>query len=124
MNINHYLLAHRQAEKSVSRFRLGAVLARKSRVISTGYNDMGKTHTLMQKYARNMAFTLGLHAEVDACIGVPKAELLGADLYVVRILRNGKVAIAKPCKVCQRFIADVGIRSVYYSVNDTEWNTI
>ena len=124
MNHNHYMLARRQAEKSVSRFRLGAVLARKNRAISTGYNDMRKTHTLMQKYNHDKTWAPGLHAEVDACIGVPRAELLASDLYVVRILKSGKVALAKPCKICQRFIADVGIHAVYYSINDNEWGSM
>ena len=124
MNHNHYELARTMAEKSLSRFRLGAVLARKNQVISTGYNDMRKTHTLMQKYNRNKAWTPGLHAEVDACIGVPAANIEGADLYVVRILKNGHLALAKPCRICRRFILDVGIRRVYYSFSDEGWEEL
>ena len=124
MNKNHYALARTMAEKSISRFRLGAVLAKKNQVISTGYNDMSKTHTLMQKYNRNKSWAPGLHAEVDACIGVPWADLYGADLYVVRILKNGDLAISRPCRICQRFITDVGIRRVYYSIGNHGWGTL
>ena len=112
----HFEQAANMARKSISRFRLGAVLVKKSQVISAGFNAMHKTHTLMQKYNLDKSWTPGLHAEVHACIGVPAADLYGADLYVTRILKNGETAMAKPCAICQKFIADVGIRRVYYSV--------
>ena len=124
MNNNHYKLALRMAEKSVSRFRLGAVLARKNRVISVGYNDMTKSHPLQQRFSLDKSFVLGLHAEIHSCIGVSALDLDGADIYVARILRSGKIALAKPCLVCEKFIADVGIRKVYYSINDTEWGSM
>lgn len=124
MNYNHYELARVMGLKSTSRFRLGAVLAKKNRVISTGYNDMRKTHTLMQKYNRDKSWAPGLHAEVDACIGVPAADIEGADMYVVRILKDGHLAMAKPCRICARFILDVGIRRVYYSFSDEGWEEL
>ena len=119
MNLNHFKLANTQAKKSVSKFRLGAVLVKKNRIISTGYNDMRKTHTLMQKFNTDKSYTPGLHAEVDACIGVDRADLEGSDIYVVRILKDGYLAMAKPCKICQKFLIDVGIRRVYYSTGDS-----
>lgn len=118
MNHNHFELAITTARKSISRFRLGAVLAKKSRVISTGYNDMAKTHTLMQKFNTDKSWTPGLHAEVDACIGVSSLDLAYADLYVVRILKDGRLAMAKPCKICYKFLLSVGIRRIIYSTND------
>lgn len=121
MNMNHFDLAVTMAGKSTSRFRLGAVLAKKNRVISTGYNDMGKTHTLMQRYNTDKTWAPGLHAEVHACIGVPPVDMSFADLYVVRILKDGNVAIAKPCKICHRFLTAVGIRRVYYSMGSGAW---
>jgi len=124
MRKNHTRLAIRMAEKSPSKFRLGAVLAYRNQVLSTGHNDMAKTHPLQQKYAKNISFALGLHAEVDACLGVPKTDLYGADLYVARILKNGKIAMAKPCRICQRFILDVGIRRVYYSFSNEGWEEL
>jgi deoxycytidylate deaminase len=108
-------LAIRMAEKSPSRFRLGAVLAYRNQVLSTGHNNMGRTHPLQQKFARDRSFALGLHAEVDACLGVAEADLDGADLYVARILKDGRVAMAKSCAVCIKFMKDVGIHRVYFT---------
>lgn len=110
-------LASSMAIKSVSKFRLGAVLVKKGRVISTGFNMMGKSHPIMQRYLGKSDFTLGLHAEVHACIGVAAEDLLGAELWVCRLHRNGNMAMARPCRVCQRFLIDVGVKRVYYSNN-------
>lgn len=110
-------LAKNMALKSVSKFRLGAVLVKKGRVISTGYNDMNKSHPIMQKYLGKRDFTLGLHAEVHSCIGVSASDLLGADLWVCRLHKDGSLAMARPCQVCQRFLADVGIRRVHFTDN-------
>jgi deoxycytidylate deaminase len=123
MSEHHYKLAVNMAKKSISRFRLGAVLARRNRVISTGFNDMRKSHPLQQKYARGIDFTMGLHAEVDSCLGVSRNELEGAELYVARILKDGTTALSKPCEVCYRFLVNVGIKKIHYSTPD-HWLTL
>lgn len=110
----HIDLALKMAKKSTSKFRLGAVLARKGTVISTGYNQMDKTHPLQNKFYKGDG-TLGLHAEIDACLGVTAADLKGAHLYVMRILRNDQIAIAKPCPVCYKFLVSVGVARVTFS---------
>lgn len=110
----HIKLARSMAFKSRSRFRLGAVLVKKKRVVSTGYNQMKKTHPQMQKFCRQR-HTLGLHAEVHCAIGVPMADLDGAELYVARVLRDGSTALARPCGVCREFLRSVGVRLVSYT---------
>ncbi len=110
----HIDLALSMANKSTSKFRLGAVLAKRGNVISTGYNQMDKTHPLQNKFYKGDG-VLGLHAEVHACIGVPAASLHGAHLYVMRILADGRIAMAKPCPTCYKFLASVGVARITFS---------
>ena len=119
-----FRLAVNMAKKSPSRFRLGAVLVKRNKIISAGFNMMHKTHTLMQRYNMDKSWTPGLHAEIHACIGVPMADLEGASLYVVRILKDGSLAMSKPCLICQRFIADVGISNVFYVERNGEYKEL
>jgi len=107
-------LARNIALKSTSKFRLGAVLSKKNRVISTGYNQMEKTHPLMQKISKTN-YTLGLHAEIHCCIGVSAKDLLNSDLYVYRVKRNLEPALARPCAACYTFLCDVGVRRVHFT---------
>lgn len=98
------------AEKSPSRFRLGAVIARKGRVLSVGFNQMDKTHP---RSANKYPY---LHAELHALIGLGLNQTKGSDLFVCRLTRNGEEAIAKPCEYCMAAIRAAGVRRVYYSV--------
>jgi deoxycytidylate deaminase len=124
MSEHHYKLAVNMAKKSISRFRLGAVLARKSRVISTGFNDMRRTHPKMQRFNPDKSWCPGLHAEVDACLGVDRKELQGAEIYVARILKSGAIALARPCEICQRFLLDVGVRRIYFTDITGNWREL
>jgi hypothetical protein len=63
---------------------------------------------------------MGTHAEIHACIGVPLADLIGAELYVYRVLKNGQSALSKPCKTCEKFLRSVGVHKVYYTTDGEE----
>jgi deoxycytidylate deaminase len=117
MNPSHLSLALKLAQKGVGKYRLGAVLARRKKVVSIGWNHMYKSHPAMMRILRNIDWTPGLHAEVKSCLGVAMSELRGAEMYVGRILRNGNPAMARPCGLCQSFLREVGIRKVYYSMD-------
>ena len=78
---------------------------------------MRKSHPLQNKFHTGDG-VLGLHAEVHACIGVSAKDLQGARMVVARILHDGSIAMAKPCSVCSRFLASVGVESVIYTTNE------
>lgn len=44
----------------------------------------------------------------------------GGDLYVVRVMKNGKLGDSTPCHACQKLIRSKGIRVVYYSGSNGE----
>ena len=111
----HFQLAARAAIRSDSKFRLGAVLARRTRAISIGWNDMGKTHPVMNKFSENKPWSPGIHAEIDACLGVNRDDLDGAQIYVVRLKRDGSLGMARPCGVCARILKDMRIEIAYFS---------
>jgi deoxycytidylate deaminase len=94
-------------------YQLCALVVKRNRVISVGYNNP-KTHPLANTKMKQ------LHAEMDAIIGCTKAELDGAEIVVVRARRDGKVGMAKPCRVCDDFIRRVGLRRVYYTVDGSD----
>ena len=110
-------LAIDAAFRSKSKFRLGAVLVKKNRVLSFGVNNMKKTHPACARPGVRPEFSTGLHAEVDATVGVSKGDLERSKLYVARILKNGKPAMAKPCEGCTRHLRELGIREVIYTVS-------
>ncbi len=45
----------------------------------------------------------------------------GSIVVVVRILKNGELAKARPCKNCFKLLRFKGVLKIYYSINDKEY---
>ena len=61
-----------------------------------------------------------LHAEARAL----KRAGMGAKLFVARMSTTGKMALAKPCKECQKLIRSMRCKSVLYTVDNEHWNSL
>ena len=103
--------AHRDKE---CYYQLCALVVKKKRVLSVGYNNP-KTHPLANTKMRQ------LHAEMDAIIRCTPDQLDGAELIVVRARRDRKVGMAKPCRACDAFVRRMGLKRVYYTVDSPNW---
>jgi deoxycytidylate deaminase len=110
-------MSFRMAAKAAKRspfvqHRLGAVVVKGGRILSTGYNEVRYTSELGKPT---------LHAEQAAILKLLKqrrlSDLVGADLYVTRFTPGGRVGLARPCADCQSLIASVGIRQTFYTTN-------
>ena len=112
---NHFNLALKIAQtiEHDMRFHHCAILAKKNRVISIGINR-GKTNPKCKNPYGH------LHAEIDCIIGVDKASLRNASLFVVRAggINREHIYLSKPCSYCAAAITRTGIKEVYYSIND------
>ena len=101
-------------ESKFKRARVGAVIVRGSRILSSGYNHIGYS-----RYFRNRRFPESIHAEQQAIIQLLKRRrldiLVGSDMFVSRVGSFGESRLARPCQMCQQAIEAVGIRRVYYT---------
>lgn len=95
-----------------SRFRLGAVLVHKKQILTAKYNSM-KTHPLMGFFYDYPH----LHAEAACIFNLGLDNCADADLYVMRIDRKNRPALARPCINCQKLIKHVGIKRIFYSTD-------
>lgn len=107
-------LANKNALKSTfGQHRLGAVIVKGGRVLSTGYNQRRPSSFLKQKT---------LHAEEHAILKLLKTNQLhrlsNSILYVSRYTRGGNVGLAKPCSRCIELCRAVGIRCVHYTTDN------
>lgn len=104
-------LAKRESEKSsFKRFKMGAVLVSKGRVIGKGYNRNTTHPKLGSGYSKTM------HCEGSAIQSALKQGInpSGSTLYIYR--RNNN--LAKPCKDCYNLLVEFGIDTVVYTSND------
>lgn len=109
-------LAIRAAQRSDVRFRMGAVVFSRNRIISFGVNK-GKTHPNgILKQLRAIAYPT-IHAELDALLGVDIDEFLNVasvDIIVVRLTKSGMFATSRPCHGCLQLLQRYNIRNMYY----------
>lgn len=109
-----------EARPLVANHRVGAIVARNSKIISFGLSSY-KTHPLQKKFAKNPK-AIHLHAEVDAiknALRKARVEKLSKyTIYVARIKKDGTIATAKPCKGCARAIAHFGLKRVVYTTSN------
>jgi len=110
MSSKHFRMAKEVAIKgsNVHRHRIGALGVRSDGAIV-------KSPNLPNRLPEPQA-----HAESRVC----KKMDWGGVIYVVRVLRNGKTAIAKPCASCMAAMRNSGVRRCFYSINDNSYGII
>jgi diaminohydroxyphosphoribosylaminopyrimidine deaminase / 5-amino-6-(5-phosphoribosylamino)uracil reductase len=92
-------------------FKLGCVITKGSRIIGTGCNIIGKTHSESPHKFHT------IHAEFNAILNAKNKhnDIYGATAYVFRAWKNGTWAIARPCPTCRNFLIKNGIKEIVYS---------
>ena len=106
----YFQLAAQIAERGddLRQYRLGAVGIRNDGVIVTSSNTRCRSP---QKLA---------HAESRLARKLNR----GSVVYVVRILRNGDFANARPCFNCQNALRSRGVSRIYYSISTSEYGVM
>jgi hypothetical protein len=93
----------------VRRYRIGAVGVRRDGTLVYSWNSAVETPTPEG------------HAEAKLCRKLD----WGSTVYVARTRKeDGRLAMAKPCKDCERLMRRRGIRRVEYSINDNEFGVL
>jgi deoxycytidylate deaminase len=111
MNLKFFDLAKKVSKLSNHKHhKIGSVIVRGGKVISVGTNNI-KTHP------RSTHPFKSLHAEMAAIL-LAKQDLKDCELYVFREIKNGKLALSRPCEYCWELIYASGIKEVHYTVNE------
>lgn len=100
-------IAMEQAKKSIVRFKHGAVIVKKGKIVSLGHNKYCFSCYAIHKIC--------IHAEINAIANCPTKYLSGATLYVIRLNESGELKYSKPCQRCKDYIIRSKISYVYYS---------
>lgn len=102
-----------------NKFRIGAVLVIKGKVIARGYNSQ-KGHPLQKRY-NMIRMDMGenshhpIHAEMDVLKKIKGTDLKNAELFVFNLNNSGEQKMARPCGACMDAIKERGIKTIHYS---------
>lgn len=117
MNTQLLKAAINQAEKSKYRHRVGAVLFKDSKILSYGFNATNHSNSVKTSHKFD-----SLHAEASALSKMIRTgrmkECYNASMLVVRLRKDGTLALALPCEDCYRLMKACKIKTCYFSNDD------
>lgn len=103
--------------------RIGCIAVYKGSVLAKGFNS-DKTHTIQSRYnvmrykdMGNRYLPSKIHGELAV---LQKIKYLDIDfsrvhIYVYRELKDGTMAMARPCPACMAAIKQMGIKHIHYT---------
>jgi dCMP deaminase len=109
MKLKYILLARKISKQSTHKFQIGAVLVKKNKILSIGYNQADKTHPKSPHPFKT------IHAELDCILQISEEDVINTSIYIYREHANGELANAKPCIYCHGLLKNLGIKKVYYT---------
>lgn len=111
-------MAARVAENAAQGgYKHGAILVRGNAVLNASHNKNAYAR-FGERFRRRDKGDATHHAELGCILGLDRSVTRGADVYVVRVGRSGNLLLSKPCDMCEAALRHVGVRRVYYSLND------
>ena len=111
MKSEYYLNIARKASNKSNhkKYHLGCVIVKGSRILGIGWN-IHRTHP---KSPHQYKF---IHAEFMAALNANE-QIKGSTVYVFRQKKNGKWAMARPCKDCMKYLINLEVKRIIYSFN-------
>ena len=102
-----------ECEKSTYRFRIGAVIFKGSRIISSGHNGIRSVFQIKNKFKK---YENSLHAEQSALMNIDWSKVKGCSIPVMRNSPSKRIlGMSEPCETCMGILNHVGIKNIYYT---------
>jgi cytidine deaminase len=103
-----FRLARNISRMSLHHYKVGAVIVKHGKPISTGCNQI-KTHPL--------GWFNGLHAEMCAINNADTNDFRRMSIFVYRENRKGEISNARPCNKCLKVLKDRGFKWMWYTID-------
>ena len=100
-----------------SDYKHGAVLVKGGSIINTSCNK-NRLVSFGSRFCKDHDGIAPLHAELGAILGLDRTVTEGATLYVARVGKDGGFRLSKPCSMCHAAMTYVGIKRVYWTIDD------
>lgn len=102
------------AKRSPRMIKVGAIVVKGGNMVAFGHNEKRYTRDL-----KDIRGDDGLCAELRAVLQLLRErrlpQLCGSTMYVTRVRKNDKFAMAKPCFLCEKNLRTFGVRKVFYT---------
>lgn len=97
-----------------SRFKHFSFILMRNKTLSVGYNLGFTTHPLAKKYGYRFS---SIHSELKAIKNFPYSldVLSKCKMVNIRIMKNKKLGMAKPCHICSKLLLDFELNEIWYT---------
>lgn len=108
-----------EAKKSNHTHKIGACIFHKKAIISLGRNH--PFQSVKHLHPRFTKWPTSIHAEIDSILKA-RRPVQGCSMLIIRINKQGRLMLAKPCKHCLSYIVytGIGFKNIYYTNNSGE----
>lgn len=114
----YMVLAARMANSSSNEdYRHGALLLRGSNIIGLSTNK-NRHASFGNRFRQRNCGHATHHAELGCVLGLDRKKTMGATMYVCRIGKGGELRLSKPCDMCAAVLRHVGVKRVFYSIDN------
>tara|TARA_R110000796_G_scaffold5291_4_gene20047 strand:- start:361 stop:741 length:381 start_codon:yes stop_codon:yes gene_type:complete len=108
---------------SVRQFHVTFALAKK-KILAIGING-AKTNPKTQEFAYvGDPYQIGTHSELAAVIKLGRLDCSRLTFINVRLKKDGKVALSKPCVGCEDMLNQIGFKRVFYTLDNGNYGNI
>lgn len=99
-----------------------AVIDDRGRIVQIGFNKFLCSKNDARCWMKRRPGLQTQHAEINACVGLPKSLLRKCSIVIVRArLGQGEdpydITCARPCAWCAAWLLSIGIRRIYHTVS-------
>jgi len=101
-------------QSTYGNLRHGAVLIKGGSVINASFNK-NNFCSFGKRFRNPNEGKATLHAELGCILNLDRVVTHGTTVYVVRINRDGKHKMSKPCDMCEAALSHVGVKRVFYT---------
>jgi len=107
-------LSHKMLDLPDVRNKHFSFILMRNKILSVGYNLGFKTNPLAKKYGHRFSST---HAELMVIKNFPYPPSLLSKCKIVniRIMTNGNLSMARPCKYCAKMLKDFDLTEIWYT---------
>ena len=95
-------------------------IIKKNRILSIGWNNSKKTHSLAAKHGY---YENHIHSELAAVVKFPHRyyDLAQCTLINIRIQKDGNPMMSRPCKNCLKLLTAFQFKKVWYTGKDGQF---
>lgn len=118
---NIITILKKNASTSEISYKHAAAIISGKEIRSININKYIGSSVIYNLYGKDIIYHKTIHAEMSVICQsqIPKKNLKGLDLIVIRTNSKGILCNSRPCNNCINKMKKIGIRKVYYSTQDS-----